>query len=438
MDKIKTVLMTPSEERFFCMSSFYPDSCAFNEAICAKFNFVFEKNTLQIAVNAMQNYHDVLGASVCTDNEQISLRINQKTPNSAKLDYVESRLHNFDIDQFASDYVSAAFNIYEPPLFRICLIQFENSSIIIMSMHHLISDGFPTFKILLNDLIKFYTYLKANKKLELLNCNISQRSSLSESMLNNMFDQNNTENNIKFWKSYLKNSYKNNSFSRLLVPQQLLKNNCYSYPYSSDSVKIAFEIDNFSFDISKIRDLSKLNNENKYEVFFISSLFSLLKEYSDDKDINLGIPEYSRDIGADRMLGAGYYGNVFIISSDITSALPLKDILDNYLRVKKHSKTPFQQIVQSICPNWRTVSRTPLFNVLFTMNLCKNNNDYLFLPCDLKEIQYDIIFSSIINPYNSIILKIDFNKEFYDKNKMEKLIKKWKQILYEQIIEYKG
>jgi len=441
-NKTKFFELTTSEERFFHQSQINPEIGVFNERMGFFLDMILDKEALNLACNVVIKRQEILRAYIDFLDDSPVLGILSKL----NIDIDQLNIPNMSIvcrnllckNDVINNYVQHPFSINKAPLFRIGLIDIEkNKYLLIISMHHIISDGDPSFQILLNELFFFYDQLIKGtySGIYSLSPPLKRSKIKSNPSLSYLYNYiKNKEKQISFWVNHLSESPHYINLDYFKVSQTL--GNEISSELKFRILKERFKVSGLPTFISSLSILKELDTFSKHKLFFIYITSIVFYYCTKQTDIVFGIPIYNRDKLPD-INTLGYYGGVTIIRTKIDYKITyleyLKQFLVSYSESLLYSALPFQDIVHHTAgPHWRTNTKTPLFNVLLVilpqMYLSPSIN---CVPVDIatKKIPYDIIITIRINSKNDqVTLTIEYGAE-YDYKKVKNIVLGLKKIL---------
>ncbi len=255
---------------------------------------------------------------------------------------------------FIAKEVNRPFDLSSDYMLRAHLIQCaEDDHILILGLHHIASDGWST-AILVHDLMEFYSARQAGRKPELVELPIQyadyaiwQRKNLSETQL---------ESQLNWWEERLK------GVETLNLP-------C-DYPrpaiQSTRGASLSFHIEK-----ELTEQLNNLSRQSGSTLFMtlITAFKVMMQRYSGQTDICIGAPLANRNHKEVEPL-VGCFLNALILRSDLSGnpafTTLLEQVKSTTLSAFKHQQVPFEQIVDRV-ENTRSLSRSPIFQVLFSL-----------------------------------------------------------------------
>lgn len=246
------------------------------------------------------------------------------------------------------------FDLERGPVFRSALIGLAaRSHILIMSMHHIASDGWSS-GVLLRDLGACYasrvcgTAPPAPLTLQYADYAIWQREQLEGGVL---------EAQLAYWKEALSG-----------VPPQL--NLPLDKPRPGEA-SFAGDVVRFTIDPqtrSTLQALARSEEATMY-MLLLGAFQALLSRWTGQTDIVVGSPIAGRTHHALENL-VGFFVNTLVLRADLSDAPSFRDLLRQVrhtaLEAYAHQELPFEKLVAEIQPH-RDLSRESVFQVLFAM-----------------------------------------------------------------------
>src|SRR5262249_18906570 len=152
-----------AQERLWFFDQLEPGSAAYNIPRALRLKGSLDREALQSSIETITERHEVLRASFATDNGKPVLRISKESV--CDLIYSElgteglSAALNGDKEQAIQRFINTEarqpFELSRAPLFRVSLLKLaENDHLFLLTMHHIISDGW-SIAIFLRELAAF-------------------------------------------------------------------------------------------------------------------------------------------------------------------------------------------------------------------------------------------------------------------------------------------
>lgn len=276
------------------------------------------------------------------------------------------------------------FDLSQPPLFRVSLLQqAEDTFILLMDMHHIISDG-----ISLNLLLKEFSAVYYTGALPPLTLQYRDYAYwLNQYRQTPAFDA-----QRKYWLT---------TFADKQEPVELPLD----FPRPGENT---FQGDSIFITIDKARvaALRKLAMDNNTTLFLVSfaAYYVLLYKYSGQRDMVVGIPVAGRIHPALNNI-IGMFVNTLPIRCTLqpteSFAVLLNQLMENFFKAIDNQLYPFEELIETLDLE-RTGSRNPLFDTLFS-----------FLNMEMEALQISGLFVQPVN-VNNTSAKFDLSVEILE------------------------
>lgn len=304
------------------------------------------------------NFQSLEGEPVQCIRQLEQFRIEQHNLNA-----FDSENQKKQISQLFEKFSAHTFDLSSDLLFRVKYLrlnQERTNGILILNMHHIITDAWSN-KILLQELLMCYRAIYEGNSPDLTNSTL-QYTDFSQ--WQNDYLQGETLKNIfAYWQNNLAN-----------LPE--LHNLPLDYPRPKTK---SFEGGVVSRNLSKsvTENAKSLAQKNGMTLFmFIHSMISLiLSRYSQSHDIVMGMPVANRSRTELNSI-VGYFVNTLVlrVNTEYTSLSDyLKHVREVHINAQRHQEMPLEYLVQHLTAE-RNLSHTPLFQVCINMLV---GNDYL-------------------------------------------------------------
>ncbi len=417
-----------SQKRLWFLEQLEPLKNTYNISAAVKLKGELNYKIFEKSINAIIERHENLRTSFYDIEGKPFAKINKHT--LTELEIIDISKHN-NIEEEALQIVQSTathiFNLKEYPLFKLRVIKLsKNEHILVVVMHHIISDGW-SIGIMINELSEHYEKYLNNENYSVQSLDI-QYSDYADWM-NNWLKDEILERKLKYWKDKLKG-----------IPEVLELPLDYTRPpvQTFNGASINFSIDK--------KYSNKLNSINKKEGLtnFMSllTIFEiLLTKYSRQDDIVIGSPIANRTNPKVENL-IGFFVNTLIIRNKLdlknTFLETLKETRSVILEAFNNSDVPFEYIVDAVQPE-RSMSHSPIFQVAFVY---QNNNNELFSLKGLEVENYN--FENPTSKYDLTLyiqekedelhFSLEYNTDLFKNETVNRISKHFVKIL-EQVIE---
>jgi natural product biosynthesis luciferase-like monooxygenase protein/amino acid adenylation domain-containing protein/FkbM family methyltransferase len=336
-----------------------PGTARYNISACVRLRGALNFLTLEQSLNEIVRRHEIL-RTVFNENNGEPVQV---ISTDARL-FVKSldllRLSQEEREAEARGLVveesRRPFDLAREQLLRVTLLGLGcNEHVLIITMHHIISDGW-SIGVFIREMVTLYEVFSKGRPSPLADCPIQyadfaiwQREYLTGDVLDNL---------AAYWKTRLRDNVATLDLAT-------------DYPRSvANSARSASEpviIPELAHDA--IKELSRRNGVTPF-MALLAAFQTLLYRYTHQEDIVVGTPVSGRDHhGFDDLIG--FFVNTLVIRTDLSGNPSFNDLLRRVrniaLEAYAHQDLPFEKLVEEIQPD-RDIGHTPLFQVMFALN----------------------------------------------------------------------
>ncbi|MEM9271684.1 MAG: amino acid adenylation domain-containing protein [Cyanobacteria bacterium P01_F01_bin.143] len=354
-----------TQKRLWFIDQLEPGNPAYNIYLALHLNGELNITVLEKSLNEIVQRHEALRTSFTVVNGQPVQIIAPKLELSLSVINEQKNLESqgdFAVKRFLKEFAQQPFDLIQGPLFRaqiFCLAPQEH--ILLLSMHHIISDGWST-EILLKEIEVLYKAFLAGKPSPLPEISIQykdfaqwQQKWLQREVLDNQ---------ISYWKRQLKD---------IPAALQLPTDRPRPTIQTSNGARLSIELDKEV--IAKLKEIAPQEGVTLF-MLLLAAFQAFLYRYTRQDDIAVGSPIANRDREEVRGV-VGFFVNTLVLRTDLSGNPSFRELLARVKQVAlgayAHQDLPFDQLVEAIQPE-RDTSRTPLFQVMFDVQ------DYSQLP----------------------------------------------------------
>ncbi len=400
-----------AQKRIYYTSNMNPDLCVYNISGGIEFDQTLKFNKICDIFKIIVNRHEAFR----TYFEVIDGELYQKIIPKLDLNIESKNIPITQIDEYFKLF-NTKFDLTKAPLLKVHVLYLDNNhTMILVNMHHIISDG-TSMQILLDEFCKLYN----NEELQKIKftykdfINYEQYFSGSEKY----------KQNKEFWL---------NEFSEEIPTLNLPTNYTRPSVFSYKGTQIHTKIDNKL--TKSIIETSKKLKVTPY-MFLLAAFYILLYKYTGQENIVVGTPIANRDISEFSNI-IGMFVNTLAIRKRIHSNKTfinfLEETKEKCLDCFTHQDYPFDELVKELNIS-RDASRNPLFDTMFVYqntgmnNLQINNiNSKYYLP-DTNISKFDLALE-IIPKDTEYIMNFEYCTDLFEKNFIEALSKHYIQLI---------
>lgn len=417
---ICTYPLSFSQEALWFMHQLEPSSPRYNDSFAFHINGILDVHKLEKALFYLSKAHVALNLAIEVKDHFATQKISKE-----KLLILKTIRKISPAGEFKDDYNAIIANANKPfdihkKLCRFVLFMGERDSILLISIHHIITDGL-SLEILVNNLHFFYEQISRGEKINV---------TTNKAFLNYAIEEKNTK------ASYFQKLY--NSWKKDVIIKQPIQ---YLHNYKRPKVQYyTGRIRSLKFDRElylKLKNSAVNHNTTVYSLLLTAFIITL-RTISKDEQYVIGIPYANRDsIGVEASIGCFVNMLVGIIScadpntiiSDVISAV--KEAL---LHTFSYRKLPFNKLVEFENIN-RSLSYHPLFQIVFGMYDSTNMSRYIdgmdfdLLDIDFGMARYDLEVQTIQH-IDMLTVYFRYNVEIFDNHIISNLLKIFNQTLH--------
>ncbi|WP_201367419.1 non-ribosomal peptide synthetase, partial [Dictyobacter formicarum] len=308
----------------------------------------------------------------------------------------------------------------KPPLRGILIRLDTNEHILVVIMHHIISDGWSN-SLFLHELTTLYPTFQRNMpaqlpalKAQYADFALWQHAWLQGDVLDRQLD---------YWKQQLQNA------TTLALPTDRPR----PLVQSHEGAREVFVLPTTLSD--NIKSLSQRMGVTLF-MTLLSSFYVLLYRYTDQEDLLVGTPIANRHLAATESI-IGFFVNTLVMRANLagnpTFEALLTQVREIALAAYTHQDAPFEKVVETVQPE-RDLSRTPLFQVLFTLqNFSSPDRDFGGIHAESLEIlsknaRFDLTLSVLENE-QGLRCEMGYNRHLFDPGTIVRMSHHWQTLL---------
>jgi len=323
--------------------------------------------------------------------------------------------------------ISAPFDLTQGPLLRMVLIRLaQDEHILVMVMHHIISDG-ASMQVLLDELAVGYL---AHTQGQLPQFDpLPIRYADYAQWQRNWLEAGEKERQLAYWRDYLGTEH-----PVLELPADHLRRPVANYRAARHSFDLPPDV------LSRLRSLAQRPDSRSATLFMalMAGLQALLYRVTGQKDIRVGVPVANRNRIETRGI-VGFFVNTQVLRGKVDGRMALSTLLaqvrEAAIEAQAHQDLPFEQLVEALQPE-RSLSRTPLFQV--TLNHLVSDRRKLDQIKELKIVdyplgeqaaQFELTLETIESPDGSVRVSFIYASELFDTRTIERLGRQYVALL---------
>ncbi|OQK16460.1 hypothetical protein AU255_00700 [Methyloprofundus sedimenti] len=418
-----------AQQRLWLLCQLESENSAYNIPTAIRLSGKLDYRAMEKAFNAIIKRHAILRTKFVMENEQPRQMIIPEVSVNIPVEDISGSFSE-SMNLFLQDIIYSegikAFDLKDFPLFRFRLLYLGNKTgekeyIFLITMHHIISDGWSAAILFREFSVLYSAYCNETKSLlpdlaiQYADFASWQRKWLQGARL---------EKQLNYWREQL-----NGSPTLLKLPID------HPRPSVQNSNGKTYK---FSITSNLAKNLNLYCQQKGLTLFsvLISTLNILLYRYGGQSDINIGIPVANRNRFETESL-IGFFVNTLVIRSNLSGNPCLIDFLEKVNQTSidalEHQDLPFEKLVETIQPE-RDLSYSPVFQVMFVLHnvpLGSLNVDGLVitpLDIDYGTTKFDLVLHATeLNGW--IEAAFEYNTDLFEQDTIMRLAVHYESLL---------
>jgi amino acid adenylation domain-containing protein len=336
----------------------------------------------------------------------------------------EEREH--EAQRRATEEARAPFNLATGPLVRASLVRLgAEDHVLLVTMHHIVSDGW-SMGVLIREVGALYRAFIDNEPSPLPELPVQyadfavwQRRWLAGEVF---------ETHLRYWRRQL-----GGELPVLKLPTDKPRPDVQSFRGSSESLQLPVPL------VEELNALSKREGVTFF-MLLLAAFKALLSRYTEQSDIVIGSPIANRNrVELEGLIG--FFVNTLTLRTDLSGNPTFRELVRRVrtvaLEAYAHQDMPFEQLVEQMQPE-RTMSRNPLFQVMFQMENTPKDDlplpGLVLSPVEVERVttQFDLSFDVMENDEGLMVIA-EYSTDLFNKATISSMLRRW-QILLEGVV----
>jgi amino acid adenylation domain-containing protein len=356
-----------AQQRLWFLHQLYPESAFYNITMAIQLSGSVNLAALEQTFATIVERHENLRTTFKVVDGQLVQIIAQEMALSVShidLRMLLPEIQETEVVRLANEEAGRPFDLSVGPLIRLKMVLIDAGIVLLLTLHHAISDGWST-GIFIEEVGKLYPiYMRGELSrlpalpIQYADYAVWQREWLNDARMKTL---------LEYWTTQLAN------LPVLQLPTDYPRP---IIPTHTGGVCVFQFSEDLSARIHKCCSQEKVTSF----IFLLAAFQVLLFRYSHQDDIAVGIPISNRPYPELEPL-IGFLTNTLVLRSDLTGNPTFRELLTRVREVALNGYTyqdlPFEKLVEALRPK-RDLSYAPLFQVMF--NLQKSKLDRIQLP----------------------------------------------------------
>ncbi len=424
----RSIPLSFGQERLWFVDQLLPNNSIYNIPLAMTLKGTVQVTALEQSFLSLITRHEILRTRFISHAGIAEQRVIPMSACQFRLSQLDLRAASKTEKKLAISQICEAealkpFDLSQEPLLRALLLTLDEGEYLLMlCMHHIISDGW-SIQIIAKELSQFYNHYAFQQALDLkplaiqyVDFTIWQRQWLQGDVLDNQ---------LHYWQKQLENIPES-----LNLPTDKTRPPKLSYQGAIHELKVETAV------TQQLRILGEQEQATLFMVF-LSALNTLLYRYTHQETIVVGTLIANRHHQEIEEL-IGFFVNTLALRTDfedgVTFRQILKQVRKNTLDAYAHQDLPFEQLVEHLQVS-RSVNRHPLFQVALVL---QNNQLATFtlqgvntepLRVNYPIAKFDLALVIIEGEQGDLQFEFEYATDLFDPNTIEKMSKHFEQLL---------
>ncbi|MEG3972562.1 amino acid adenylation domain-containing protein, partial [Microcoleus sp. T2B6] len=414
-----------AQARLWFLDQLQPESAFYNIPLALRLFGQLNIVTLERAIQEIIQRHEVLHTNFTTLEGQpvqvIASSIDCQLQ-VVNLLHIRETEREIEAQRLAKVEANRPFNLEQEPLVRGTVLQLgETKYVLLLTMHHIISDGW-SLGVFVKELTELYTAFCSGKSPRLPELPIQyadfavwQRQWLQGEIL---------ETQLNYWQQQLLDDP-----ALLELPTDRPRPAVQTFQGAHQSFAISQELSLALVAYSKRTGITLF-------MLLLAAFQTLLYRYTGQDDIIVGTPIANRNRQEIEGL-IGFFVNTLVLRTDLSGNPNFEQLLNRVREVAlgayAHQDLPFEQLVEALRPT-RDLSYTPLFQVMFALD------DALVPSFELPELtvssypveigiaKFDLTLS-MENRTSGLVAEWEYNTDLFDDETIARIARHFQTLL---------
>ena len=421
-----------AQQRLWFLHELEPTSSFYNVPIAVRLRGRLQIDAMQRALNEIVQRHESLRTSFPTIEAQavqsIAPTLVLELP-LIDLSTLPPDEREHEAQQRATEAARMPFKLATGPLVRASLLRLDaEDHVLLVTMHHIVSDGW-SMGVLIKEVGALYRAFVDGKPsppsplgelpVQYADFAVWQRRWLAGEVF---------ATHLRYWKRQL-----GGALPVLKLPTDKPRPDVQSFRGSSESLQLPLSL------AQQLNVLSKREGVTLF-MLLLAAFKALLARYTEQFDIVIGSPIANRNrVELEGLIG--FFVNTLTLRTDLSGNPTFRELVGRVravaLEAYAHQDMPFEQLVEQMQPE-RTMSRNPLFQVMFQMENTPKEElplpGLVLSPVEVERVttQFDLSFDVMEND-EGLVAVAEYSTDLFDKTTISSMLRRW-QILLEGVV----
>ncbi|HEY0101335.1 MAG TPA: condensation domain-containing protein, partial [Pyrinomonadaceae bacterium] len=347
-----------AQQRLWFLHQLEPDSPAYNVPAAVRLTGQLNVKALEQSFNEIIRRHETLRTTFATDQAgpvQIIAPVQKLTLAVLNISGLPETERELEAGRIAADEARLPFDLSQGPVLRVKLLRLdEEEHIVLLTMHHIVSDGWSV-GVLVGEVGALYDAYAAGKssplpelKIQYADFAVWQRQWLNDEILDLQ---------LSYWKKRLAGAPPS-----LNLPTDHPRPHIQSFQGATQAFAIP------ATTTEALRALSRREGVTLY-MTLMAAFQTLMYRYTAQTDIVVGSNIANRN-RMETEATIGFFSNMLVMRTDLSGDPTFQELLvrvrETALGAYAHQDVPFEKLVEALQPQ-REPGRQPMFQIVFSL-----------------------------------------------------------------------
>src|SRR5229473_2311589 len=422
-----------AQERLWIIDQLEPGSAAYNIPIAIRIRGRLDVDSLEKTLQELVRRHEVLRTRIemrggrCV---QVIEPAKRELLEREVLGGLSSEKREEEVSRKVLEETGRTFDLEHGPLLRVRVLKLgEEEHVLLVTMHHIVSDGW-SMGVLVREVARLYeAFVKGEESplpelgIQYADYAVWQREWLQGEIL---------EGQLKYWREQLKD------VPVLEMPTDHPRPAVASHRGAGVPVQISREV---------LKGLKELSGQEGMTLFMVllAGFQVMLSRYSGQEDVVVGAPISNRThVELEELIG--FFVNQLVLRVDLSGDPSVREMLRRVREVclgaYAHQDLPFERLVEDLNPK-RDLSREPLFQVMLVLQnapigeLRMGGLELTGVPQGNGMAKFDLLLN-LQEANETVVGDCAYATDLYERATIERMLGHWERVLEEMVAKPEG
>ena len=418
--------LTFTQQQLWFINQLQPGTATYNIPVAIHLTGKLNVPALVRSLSEIIQRHDILRTSFeVVDGEPIQKVADAIAFSLPEVDlcHLVDEQQQTEVQKLSLQEAQSSFDLGQAPLLRAKLLHLQTEqSILILTLHHLVGDGW-SIKILVQELSIIYQAFSAGKSSQLPQLPLQytdfvywQRNWLQGEVI---------DKHLAYWKQQL-----GGNLPVLQLPTDLPRPPIQTFRGKQQKFVLSKAL------TESIKQLSQREDVTLF-MTLLAAFQTLLYRYTGQEDILVGSPIANRNRAElDHLIGC--FVNTLVLRTNLEGNPTFTELLGRVRKVAieayNHQNLPFEKLVEALQPN-RDLSYNPLFQVMFVLQNPVTNSIWKTEELHTGTAEFDICLS-MIDSEEGLVGTLEYNTDLFNADTITRMVRHFQTLLDSIVCDY--